>query len=283
MTPQVGTQTTHIRFGHSPDPDDAFMFYAIAGKKIDLGGFEIEHVVEDIESLNKRALRSELEATAVSVHAYAYLTERYAIMRSGASVGDKYGPILVSRNKLSSQDLAGKTIAVPGEMTTAFLTLKLFARNFKHVVVPFDQILGEVCSGRVDAGLVIHEGQITYQNQRLQKVLDLGEWWWEVTKLPLPLGVDVVRKDLGAEKMRAFAKVFRESILYSLEHRQEALEYAIPYGRGLSREEADRFIKMYVNDFTCDIGESGEAGIRELLSRGCSAKLLPKKLDPEFV
>ena len=290
-----------IRFGHSPDPDDAFMFYAIAKKKIDLRDFKIVHIVEDIESLNRRALRGELEATAVSVHAYAFLCDQYAIMRSGASIGEKYGPIVVARPDFEKRGqppfsgtvssscvapfspLRGKKIAIPGTLTTATLVLRLFEKEFSYVIVPFDKILDYVKSGRADAGLVIHEGQITYESKGLRKVIDLGEWWWEKTKLPLPLGVDVVRKDLGPEIMRAFAQVFKESILYSLSHRGEALSYALPFGRGISREDGDQFVGMYVNDYTCDLGEKGENGIRELLIRGYAQKLIPKKISPEFV
>ena len=280
-----------IRFGHSPDPDDAFMFYAIAKKKIDLQGFKIVHKVEDIESLNRRALRGELEATAVSVHAYAFLADQYAIMRSGASIGEKYGPIVVARpnsvgaglKPAPTTWLKGKKIAIPGALTTANLVLRLFEKEFSYVLVPFDKIMDHVVSGKVDAGLVIHEGQITYESKGLHKVIDLGEWWWEKTKLPLPLGVDVVRKDLGPETMRAVGQVFKESILYSLSHRGEALSYALPFGRGISPEAGDKFVGMYVNDYTCDLGEKGENGIRELLIRGFAQGLIPKKIVPEFV
>lgn len=272
-----------IRFGHSPDPDDAFMFYAIARKKIDLQDFKIVHVVEDIESLNKRALRGELEATAVSVHAYAYLADQYAILRSGASIGEKYGPIVVSKTSMKPSEIRGKKIAIPGTLTTANLVLKLFEKDFSYVLVPFDKILDHVASGKVDAGLVIHEEQLTYESKGLKKVIDLGEWWWEKTKLPLPLGVDVVRKDLGVETMRAFGQVFKESILYSLSHRGAALCYALPFGRGISEEAGDKFVGMYVNDYTCDLGDKGENGIRELLIRGYAQKLIPRKITPEFV
>lgn len=273
---------TKIRFGHSPDPDDAFMFYAIAHRKIDLRGFDVDHVVEDIESLNQRALSGELEATAVSVHAYAFLADTYAIMRSGASIGEQYGPIVVSKSSLPVRELRGKRIAIPGKMTTAFLVLQLLARDVEVVVVPFDHILDYVKAGKADAGLIIHEGQLTYKDHGLQKVLDLGAWWWDETKLPLPLGVDVIRKSLGAETMKSFADVFKQSIIYSLEHRKEALDYAMPYGRGLTREAGDRFVGMYVNDYTRDLGPKGEAGIRELLTRGYEANILPKKITPEF-
>ena len=272
-----------IRFGHSPDPDDAFMFYAIAKNKIDTREYRILHVVEDIESLNQRALRAELEATAVSVHAYAYLADHYAIMRSGASIGEKYGPIVVSAKPLKATELKGKKIAIPGSLTTANLVLKLFEKEFSYVLVPFDKILDHVKSGKVDAGLVIHEGQITYQDKGLYKVIDLGEWWWEKAKLPLPLGVDAVRKNLGSEKMKAISEIFKESILYSLDHRKDALDYALPYGRGISRDAGDRFVGMYVNDYTRDLGKAGEDGIRELLIQGFAQKILPRKITPEFV
>ena len=275
--------STTIRFGHSPDPDDAFMFYGIARNKIDTRGYRILHVVEDIESLNRRALRGELEATAISVHAYAYLADHYAIMRSGASIGEKYGPIIVSRKPLKSTELKGKKIAIPGTFTTANLVLRLFEKEFSYVLVSFEKILDYVKSGKADAGLVIHEGQITYESQGLYKVIDLGEWWWEKTKLPLPLGVDAVRKDLGPEKMKTISEIFKESIFYSLEHRKEALDYALPFGRGISRDAGDRFVGMYVNDYTRDLGTKGEDGIRELLIRGFAQKILPRKVTPEFV
>ncbi len=273
----------NIRFGHSPDPDDAFMFYAIAKNKIDTKEFKIVHVVEDIESLNQRALKAELEVTAVSVHAYAYIHDHYAIMRSGASMGDQYGPIVVAAKPFQASDLKGKKIAIPGTLTTAFLALQLFEKNFSYEIVPFDQILDYVKAGKADCGLIIHEGQLTYQENGLHKILDLGEWWWHQTKLPLPLGVDVIRKNLGPEKMKSFSGVFKESIVYSLEHRKEALHYALPYGRGISEERGDQFVGMYVNDYTVDLGKDGESSIVELLRRGYDQKILKGKIIPEFV
>lgn len=292
------TQT--IRFGHSPDPDDAFMFYAIAKNKIDLKGFSVEHVVEDIESLNHRALKAELEVTAISVHCYAYVHQKYTVMRSGASIGEKYGPIVVARtmtpSPLSSPPsrgrglgegdgtwLKGKKIAVPGLLTTAVLALKIYEPDFSHIVVPFDQILDYVKEGKADAGLIIHEGQLTYQRYGLEKVVDLGEWWWQETQLPLPLGIDVIRKDLGKKTMESFSGVFKDSIVCALENREEALEYALPYGRGLEMKEADRFVGMYVNDDTVDLGKTGEESICELLKRGYEKKLLKDKVVPEFI
>ena len=264
-----------IRFGHSPDPDDAFMFYAIAKRKISTGRLEIEHVIEDIESLNQRALRGELEATAVSVHAYAHLADAYALMACGASMGEDYGPIVVARRALKPAELRGLRIAIPGKLTTAALALKLFASDFEEVVIPFDQILTAVAERRVDAGLLIHEGQITYGTHGLRKIVDLGAWWRETTGLPLPLGVDVVRRNLGRETMRELSKVFRRSIEYALAHREDALSYALEFGRGLSRDLGDRFVGMYVNNFTLDLGERGRRAIETLLARGGQAGLIP--------
>lgn len=296
--------TQKIRFGHSPDPDDAFMFYAIAKRKIPLGGFAIQHVVEDIESLNQRAISSlsfpnvfsgnpdprfkhsgktgvavdadtSLEATAISVHAFAYVADRYAIMRSGASVGRKYGPVVISHNPLESNGLRGKTIAVPGKFTTAFLILQLFERDFTPVFVPFDKIMDHVLSGKSDAGLIIHEGQITYGDSGLHKVVDLGEWWWEETKLPLALGLDVVKKDLGLEVTKRLSGVFRSSICYAMEHRQEALEYAIQFGRGLHPDLNNRFVAMYVNRDTVDLSEETVCGIRRIFEMASERDILP--------
>lgn len=274
---------TTIRFGHSPDPDDAFMFYAIAKNKIDTKKFKIVHVVEDIESLNKRALKAELEVTAVSTHAYSYIHNEYAIMRSGASMGDQYGPIVVASKPFNSNELRSKKIAIPGTLTTAYLALKLFEMDFSYVIVPFDQILDAVKNGEVDCGLVIHEGQLTYSDQGLHKILDLGQWWWKKTGLPLPLGVDVIRKNLGTEQIESFSQVFKESIVYSLEHRKDALDYALPYGRGISKEAGDKFVRMYVNDLTVDLGQKGEDSICELLKRGYEQGILDQKITPEFV
>ncbi|MFH1799535.1 MAG: MqnA/MqnD/SBP family protein [Candidatus Omnitrophota bacterium] len=288
------TSTKLIRVGHSPDADDAFMFYALAKKKIPMYGFEVEHVIEDIESLNQRALRGELEVTAVSCHAYAFLADRYAVMRSGASVGDQYGPILVSKGlgtRSSGLDLAGKRIAIPGKLTTAYLTLQLYSltvahcalRGFEPVFIPFDKIIDAVKNGEVDLGLVIHEGQITYAEHGLEKVLNLGAWWHEKMKLPLPLGIDIIRRDLSQDVMRSFAGLFKESIEYALSHRQEALEYALQFGRGISGDLNDRFVAMYVNDRTVDIGQDGEAGFRKLLDEAFQAGIIPKKVNLEFI
>ncbi|MBU3758568.1 MAG: ABC transporter substrate-binding protein [Candidatus Omnitrophica bacterium] len=281
---------TSIRLGHSPDPDDAFMFYALAENKIPSQDFQIEHVIEDIESLNQRALRKELEVTAVSCHAYAYLAEDYAVMRSGSSVGDQYGPILVeaespgrTEEALSSGAFAGKRIAVPGKLTTAFLVLQLFQKDIEPVFIPFDQIFDAVRAGKADYGLIIHEGQITFQKEGFRKAVDLGRWWHDKTGLPLPLGVDVIRRDLGAETVRKFAALFKSSIQYALEHRQPALQFAQKYGRGISDELNDRFVGMYVNHYTVDMGVSGLAGFQKLMDWGHEAGLLPRKVELQLV
>lgn len=287
-----------IRVGHSPDPDDAFMFYALAHKKIDMRGFEVEHVIEDIESLNQRALKGGLEVTAVSCHAYAYLADRYAVMRSGASVGDRYGPILVRSPEFGAWRKEKKTlckIAVPGRLTTAYLALQLYQKlegqspnsqlltPNEVVFVPFDKVFDTVKSGEADFGLVIHEGQITHAEHGLEKVLDLGEWWHEKTKLPLPLGIDIIRRDLGQETMVSFTQLFKESIEYALNHRKEALEYASQFGRGISGDLNDRFVAMYVNDRTLDIGQDGEAGFCRLMDEAYQAGIIPKKVKLEFI
>lgn len=270
-----------IRIGHSPDSDDAFMFYAIAQNQISTEPFEITHVIEDIESLNRRALNSELEITAISVHAYAYVAENYALMPSGASIGDRYGPLVVTREPIDS--LTGKTVAVPGTMTTAFLTLNLYSSGFEHVVVPFDQILEYVAEGKADAGLIIHEGQLTYAESGLHKLVDLGEWWYQETQLPLPLGANVIRRDLGDENIHRLCEILHSTISYSLTHRADALEYAMIYARHMGREVADEFVGMYVNDYTLDYGEKGRAGVRELLRRGYEAGVIPNEVPVSFV
>src|SRR5262245_22901950 len=243
-----------ITVGHSPDPDDAFMFYALAHDKLDTGGLTFRHELQDIETLNRRALRGELEVTAVSIHAYAFLLDRYTLLPSGCSMGDRYGPMVVARAPLKIDDLKRMKIAVPGTLTTAFLALRLFLGEFAYEVLPFDQVLDAVAAGRFDAGLIIHEGQLTFQNQRLQLVVDLGVWWQERTGLPLPLGGNAVRRDLGPETIRAVSRLLKESIRYGLDHRREALAYALKYARDMDLSLADRFVGMYVNDWTLDYG-----------------------------
>ncbi len=274
-----------ITVGHSPDPDDAFMFHGIACGKVDTAGFEIEQLLEDIESLNRRCLAAEIEVSAVSIHAYAHLTDRYALMHCGASMGDGYGPRIVARERISPEALRGSTIAVPGTLTSAFLALQLYLEEpFEYRVVPFDRILESVRDGETDAGLVIHEGQLTYGEHGLSLVADLGEWWGTRTDgLPLPLGGNVVRKDLGDETMHTLTRVLRDSIHYGLEHREEALDYAIDFGRGLDHELNDEFVGMYVNDLTRDYGERGRRSIESFLAAGARAGLVPPLDGLQFV
>ena len=274
-----------VRIGHSPDPDDAFMFYGIVAEKVDTRGYRIEQVLEDIESLNRRALAGELEVSAVSVHAYASLADRYALMSCGASMGDGYGPLVVARAPLSPGDLASALIAVPGTLTSAFLALRLYlGRAFRHTVVPFDRILDVVAAGQADAGLVIHEGQLTYREQKLHPVVDLGVWWGERTGgLPLPLGANAVRRDLGARACGDLTAVLRDSIDFSLEHREAALAYALDFGRGLDVPLADRFVGMYVNDLTRDLGPRGRAAVRRFLEEGAAAGAIPSVPVLDFV
>jgi 1,4-dihydroxy-6-naphthoate synthase len=279
-----------IRVGHSPDPDDAFMFYALAKEKIDTGRFRFEHELVDIETLNRRAFAGELELTALSLHAYAYLADQYLLCPCGASMGDNYGPMVVARQAGSIESLRGQMIAVPGTLTTAFLALSmcLGKDNFRHVVVPFDQILdvveaGEFAGQKIDAGLIIHEGQLTFESQGLKLLVDLGKWWMTQTGLPLPLGANGIRRDLGPEAIGEVNRLLKESIQYGLAHREPALEYALQFGRGLDRSKADTFVGMYVNDWTLDFGERGRKAVRELLLRGHASGVIPKLVEPEFV
>ena len=273
-----------ITVGHSPDPDDAFMFYALAHDKLDTGDLQFRHELQDIETLNRRALRGELEVTAVSIHAYAHLLEKYALLPSGCSMGDRYGPMVVARRPLTVEQLRPLTIAVPGTMTTAFLALRLLLpEGFRHEVLPFDQIIGAVASGMFDAGLIIHEGQLTFQDQGLHLVVDLGVWWQERTGLPLPLGGNVVRRDLGDQTIRLISRFLKQSIRYGLEHRQDALTYALKYARDMDRGLADRFVGMYVNDWTLDYGERGRAAVQRLLEEAHKAGVISQPVKVEFV
>ncbi len=283
------TGTTRlIRVGHSPDPDDAFMFYALARDRIDTQGYRFEHELVDIETLNRRAQRAELELTAISLHAYAYLADKYLLCTCGASVGDNYGPIVVGRQAWDRKQLRELTIAVPGTWTTAFLALRLWLEaDFHYVVVPFDRILEVTRAGHVDqqpveAGLVIHEGQLTYRDDQLEQVVDLGRWWMQETGLPLPLGANAVRKDLGAAPIHDVNRLLLESIRYGLAHRTEALEYALRFARGLDRGQADQFVGMYVNDWTLDFGERGRRAVQVLLLRGHQAGVIPHLQVPQF-
>ena len=284
----TATASRVIHVAHSPDADDAFMFWAMAEGKIDTGGRRYIHQLGDIESLNRRALAGELEVTAVSLHAYAYLADRYALLAHGASIGDRYGPRIVARERVpAGQDarraLAGRLVAIPGELTTAVLTLRLYQPAARHVVVPFDQIEDYVVAGNADAGLLIHEGQLTYADRGLELWADMGEWWHGETGLPLPLGGNVVRRDLGDELMRAIARDLKASIEYGLAHRAEALRHAQGFSRGLDRERTDRFVGMYVNAYTVDYGASGREAVRVLLARAHQAGLIPQTQDLAFV
>lgn len=275
-----------IRLGHSPDPDDAFMFYALAEELIPTDGFRFEHVLRDIETLNDWAREGRLEVTALSVHAYAYLSDRYRLLPHGASMGERYGPIVVARGDLDPGALPGLRVAVPGRLTSAFLQLQLaVGRIDEPLITPFDRILDVVAAGEADAGLVIHEGQLTYERQGLRSVLDIGEWWDELTGgLPLPLGANAVRRDLDeGDTLPRLSRLLRDSIAYGLKHRQGALAHAERFGRGLDRGLADRFVGMYVNDRTLDYGEDGRAAVSELLRRGHEAGLLDRAPAVDFV
>jgi 1,4-dihydroxy-6-naphthoate synthase len=283
-------QNEVFTLGHSPDPDDAFMFYAMAENKIDLRGYRFEHRLEDIQTLNERALRGELHISAISIHAFAYVSERYALLPCGASMGDGYGPMVVAMDAkpLGTDEatrtwLRGKMIAIPGKMTSAYLALQLYLGAFKHVVVPFDQIFDAVKSGKADAGLIIHEGQLTYARAGFTKILDLGEWWKRETGLPLPLGGNVLRKDIPPEVQRDLLAIMRESIDYGLAHREEAVRHSMPYARNMDTQLAGKFIGMYVNDFTRDYGETGREAIRRFLNRAAQAGYIGKTPAVEFV
>lgn len=275
------TRTIHV--AHSPDSDDAFMFYALAEGKIDTEGLAYEHELQDIESLNQRALAGELEVTAVSIHAYAYLTDHYALLPSGASMGDRYGPRLVCKTPATRADVKGKRIAIPGMRTSAYLALRLFEPDFEACPTQFDQIEEAVLDGVVDMGLLIHEGQLTYKDNGLHLVADMGEWWYGETGLPLPLGGNVIRKYFGPELMSKISRHLKASIAYALDHRSGALDHAMQYARGLDRSKADEFVGMYVNDWTLDYGPRGREAIRQFLDRAWKAGLIPHQVAVEFV
>lgn len=278
-----------IRVGHSPDPDDAFMFHALANDHLETGDFQFTHELVDIETLNQRAFRAELELTAVSIHAYAFLRDKYMLCTCGASMGDGYGPMVVAPQKCDVADLPAKTIAVPGKLTSAFLALRLcLGQEFEFVLVPFDEIIPAVSAGeyqgqRVDAGLIIHEGQLTYAESQLELIVDLGVWWKDLTGLPLPLGANAIRKDLGPSTIKEVERLLHASIKYGLEHREEALEYALKYGRDLDRGKADKFVGMYVNDWTLDFGPRGREAVARFLAMGHQQGILPELVLPEFV
>ena len=282
----AGHQAT-FSLGHSPDPDDAFMFYAMATNKIDLRGYRFEHQLEDIQTLNERALRGELHISAISIHAYASVADKYALFPCGASMGDGYGPLIVTNQTPGISDprdfLRDKTVAVPGKMTSAFLALQLYLGSFKYVVVPFDRIFEAVNIGQADAGLIIHEGQLTYGDAGFRKVLDLGEWWKKRTGLPLPLGGNVVRKDISRAVQRDLLTIVRESIEFGLAHRAEAVEHSMPYARDMNSALASKFIGMYVNDYTRDYGETGRKAIQLFLGEARAAGYINRDVAIEFV
>jgi len=276
-------RTRELTLAHSPDSDDAFMFYALATKKVGVRGLSFTHRLEDIESLNREALEGIYDITAISFHAYPYLEDKYVLLPSGASFGDRYGPVIVSRAGSGSPSLKGKRVAVPGKMTTAYLVLQLYEPEVDAVVTSFDQIMGTVARGEADAGVVIHEGQLTYAGAGLIKALDLGEWWYQETGLPLPLGGNAIRRTLDDHTKHTVAALLKESILYSLHHREEALTYAQQFARGLDTPTADRFVAMYVNDWTLDYGQRGRRAVQELLDRGFQKGLLPKAVKAQYV
>ncbi len=279
------SQTMLIRVGHSPDPDDAFMFHALANDAIDTGRYRFVHELQDIETLNRRAFNGELELTAVSIHGFAFVDDKYALCACGASMGENYGPMVVAREPFAVSDLKGKKIAIPGTLTSAFLSLKLLLHDsFDYEVQPFDEILNLVENGSYDAGLIIHEGQLTYASQGLKLIVDLGKWWYNETGgLPLPLGGNAIRRDLGQQSMLEVTSLLKQSIQYGLNHREAALQHAMQYGRNLDHEKTDRFVGMYVNDWTLDFGPTGREAVRLLLRRGFESGVIPKLVVPEFV
>ena len=274
---------TRITVAHSPDSDDAFMFFGLASGNVETHGIVVDQVLKDIETLNRDAFEGRYEVTAVSFHAYAHLVDKYALLPHGASMGDKYGPIVVARQDSPVRAVKGHRIAIPGTLTTAYLTLRIYEPDFEYVVVPFDEIQQAVLDGKADAGLLIHEGQLTYQDEGLRKIVDLGEWWAERTGgLPLPLGGNIIRRDLGPEMIGKVSKMLHDSIAYALSHRTEAIEYALRFGRGLDRAKTDRFVGMYVNDLTLAYGDRGRRGLERLLGDAYAQGLIPRPVPVEF-
>ncbi|MBZ0135803.1 MAG: ABC transporter substrate-binding protein [Planctomycetes bacterium] len=272
-----------ITVAHSPDADDAFMFHALANNKVDTGWLTIKHELCDIETLNQRAKKNELEVTAVSFHAYPYIADKYVITRAGASMGDRYGPVLVSKEPINPAELKGKRVGVPGPLTSATLAMRLYNDDVELVQLGFDKVQHAVLDGTIDAGVIIHEGQVTYNDLKLFKVVDLGEWWYTKYELPLPLGCNVARRDLGNDVIAQFSKCFSASIKYALENREEALDYALTYGRGLDRGRADKFVGMYVNDYTIDIGDRGMKSAKLFLQLGRERGFVTSNAEPEWI
>ena len=283
MAVKAGEGPRTITVAHSPDSDDAFMFYGLATHKLETDGLKFEHTLKDIQTLNEDAKRGVYDVTAISFHAYAYVSDKYALLPHGASIGDEYGPIVVSKEPRSPEEIGDMKIAIPGELTSAFLALRIFNNKFDYIVVPFDKIIDAVLNGEADAGLLIHEGQLFYKEKGLDKVLDLGEWWHERTGLPLPMGGNANRRDLGPDLMHQVSKHLHNSIVYSMENREDALTYAMQFARDMPQELADRFVAMWVNDLTLDYGERGKEGVRRLLDEGYAAGVIPHKVDIEFV
>ena len=284
MSTQAATpKTAELRLAHSPDSDDAFMFYALATGKVRLPGVKFTHILSDIESLNRAAKLETYDITAVSFYGYAFVADKYVLLDCGASFGEGYGPVVIASHPIKKTELAGRKIAIPGELTTSYLALKLFEPNVETVTMPFDKILAAVQTKEVEAGLLIHEGQLLFSQVGLHKVVDLGQWWQETTGLPLPLGANAIRRKLGPEMGRQVARIIRESISYALEHRESALEYALQFARDMDPDLADKFIGMYVNRWTLDYGEEGRHAVRELLSRGAAAGLVPSSFRVEFL
>lgn len=280
---ETTTGTRTISVAHSPDSDDAFMFYGLATNKLETDGLKFEHTLKDIQSLNEDAKNGVYDVTAISFHAYAYVSDKYALLPHGASIGDKYGPIVVAKEPRGADEIADMKIAIPGELTSAFLALRLFSNKFDYIVRPFDKVIAAVQNGEADAGLLIHEGQLFYKELGLDKVLDLGEWWHERTGLPLPMGGNVIRRDLGEDLMKRVSKQLHRSIMYSMENREDALAYAMQFARDMAPELADRFVAMWVNDLTLDYGERGKEGVRRLLKEGYEAGIIPHEVDIQFV
>ena len=277
------TETTTITVAHSPDSDDAFMFYALATNKLDTAGIQFKHVLQDIQTLNEEAMRGTYEVTAISFHAYAYVADKYALLPHGASIGDNYGPVVVSREPATPAELGELKIAVPGTLTSPFLALRIFNPDIRYAVVPFDKSTATVKAGACDAGLLIHEGQLFYEALGLHKVIDLGEWWHQQTGLPLPMGGNAIRRDLDPEMIRHVSECLRESIRYSLEHREDALQYAMQFARDMDPELADRFVAMWVNELTLDYTDRGREAVRRLLAEGFARGIIPHRVDAQFV
>jgi 1,4-dihydroxy-6-naphthoate synthase len=274
---------THITVAHSPDSDDAFMFFGLASGSVETHGIAVDQVLSDIETLNRAAFDGQYEVTAVSFHAYAHLVDKYALLPHGASMGDNYGPIVVARQDGGPKGVKGSRIAIPGELTTAYLALRIYEPDFEFVVVPFDQIQQAVLDGQAEAGLLIHEGQLTYQDEGLRKIVDLGEWWADRTGgLPLPLGGNIIRRDLGPDMIRKVSKMLHDSIAYALANRPAAVEYALQFGRGLDRIKTDKFVGMYVNQLTLSYGERGRQAVERLMTEAFEKGLIPKRVPVEF-